>query len=54
MCAWIYVSESKNTTEPEKREIAPHQTTYTPTELENDVVSNFFHCLTLSKFWVGM
>ena len=42
MCTCAYVAESKHTTEPEKREIAPHTKTYTPTELYEEVVSNYF------------
>ena len=34
------------TTEPGNRDLAPHLTNYTPTEIEKEVVSNSFHLLT--------
>ena len=35
---WIYVADSTRITEPENRELAPYLTTYTPTELGEEVV----------------
>ena len=43
MCAWIYVADSTHTTEPKNREHYNNMTTYSPTKLDEDVVSNSFH-----------
>ena len=43
MCAWIYVANITHTTDPDKRDLATHMKTYNPTEIDEEVVSNYFH-----------
>ena len=43
MCAYIYVAEITHTSDTDKRYLSPRMTTYSPTELDEKVVSKYFH-----------